>query len=108
MINSKNEIDEECFKWSVLAALHHEEIQFHPERTSNLNSFEDNYDWGGLEFPLLIKGISEYERTNDVSVNKLGEEEKKVYILRRNKYESRKNVVNLLSIDEGEGSEAGE
>ena len=55
-----------------------------------------------VEFPLPIKGISEFERGNDVSVNMLGVEGKKVYILRRVKYESGKKVINLLVIDNGE------
>ena len=50
------------FKWAVIAALHHEQIRSHPERISYLRRFEDNYDWGGLKFPLPIKGISEFER----------------------------------------------
>ena len=36
VINPKNENDEECFKWAVTAALHHEEIKSHPERISNI------------------------------------------------------------------------
>ena len=47
IINPKNEIDEECFKWSVIAGLQYAEIRFFPERISNLVRFEDNYDWDG-------------------------------------------------------------
>ena len=36
VINPKNEKDEECFKWSVIAALHYGQIRSHPERISNL------------------------------------------------------------------------
>ena len=105
VISPKNENDEECFKWAVIAALHHEEIRPHPERNSNLARFEDNYDLGRLKFPLPIKGISEFEKRNDVSVNVLGVdviinvlgvEENKVYQLRRSKYESGEKVINLL------------
>ena len=71
VINLKNESDEECFKWSVIAALHYVDIRFHPERISNLTRFEDNYDWSGLEFPLSIKGISELEKKNDAIINVL-------------------------------------
>ena len=76
IINPENEIKEEYFKWAVIAALHHEEIKSHPERISNMVRFEENCEWGGLEFPLTIKGISE---RNDVSPNVLGVERKKVY-----------------------------
>ena len=84
VINPKNEnnCNEECFKWAVIAALHHEEIKSHPERISNLTWFEGNYDWSGLEFPLPIKGNSEFERRNDVIASVLGVEGKRIYILR--------------------------
>ena len=47
VINSKNENDEKCFKWAVIAALHYADIRSHPERISNLRRFTDNYDWDG-------------------------------------------------------------
>ena len=34
--NPRNEEDEECFKWAVIAALHHEYIQKDPQRISKL------------------------------------------------------------------------
>ena len=36
--------DEECFKWSVIAALKWTDIKSNPERVSNLRKFADNYD----------------------------------------------------------------
>ena len=33
VINPQNK-DEECFKWTVIEALHYEEIRHHPERIS--------------------------------------------------------------------------
>ena len=50
------------------------------QRISNLTKFEDNYDWGGLESPLPIIGISEFGRRNDVNVNVLGEQ---LYTMRK-------------------------
>ena len=44
IINPKNENDEECSKYSIIAAFHHKKIKFNPERISNLTKFEDNYD----------------------------------------------------------------
>ena len=47
--------DEECFKWSVIAA---ENVGMKdPQRVSNLRKFKDNYNWSGLEFPVSIKDI---------------------------------------------------
>ena len=53
VINPRNEEDEECFKWAVLAALHHEEISKKTsERISKLEPYSDLYNWKGLEFPV--------------------------------------------------------
>ena len=102
VINPENEIDEECFKWSVIAALHNAEIRSHPESILNLTRFENNHDWSGLAFPLSSKGISEFGKKNNVMVNVLGVERKKVHILRGKKYDYRMKVTNLLRIAEGE------
>ena len=63
VINQQNK-DEECFKWAVIEALHHEEIKYHPERISLLRSYENQYSWKGLEFPVLIKKIDKFEKNN--------------------------------------------
>ena len=77
VINPQNLNDEECLKWAVIAGLHYVNIRSHTERISNLRRFEYYYDWDGLEFPSYIKGISEFERRNDVIIIVLGVEEKK-------------------------------
>ena len=101
VINPKNENDDKCFIWAVIAALHYVDIKSDPERISNLRKYVDNYNWS--KFPLSVKGIREFEKKNDVIVNILGvEKKKKVYILRGKKYDYRKRVVNLLLIDNGE------
>ena len=48
---------DECFKWDIIAALHHEWIRDHPERISLLKPYENQYNWEGLQFPVLIKKI---------------------------------------------------
>ena len=62
-INPKNEEDEECFKWAILAALHQEQIDSHPEQISKLRRFEDNYDWRGLGFSIAFSKIALRLRT---------------------------------------------
>ena len=61
VINPQNK-DEEGFKWAVIEALHHEEIKHHPERISLLMSYEKQYNWKGLEFPVSIKKIDKFNR----------------------------------------------
>ena len=71
IVNSHND-DEECFKWSVIAA---EKVGMKDlQRVSNLRKFKDNYDWSGLEFPVSIKDIGKFETRNDISVNVLAVE----------------------------------
>ena len=50
-INLQNTEDNNCFQYSIVAALNHQEISNHPEIISNLKAFIDNYNWNDLEFP---------------------------------------------------------
>ena len=67
MINPQNG-DEECFKWAIIAVDKWMDIDFHPERVSNLREFADNYDWSGLEFPVSLKQIGKFEAKNNISI----------------------------------------
>ena len=72
VINPKNVDDDECFKWAVIAALHHEEIDHHPQRISKLEPFIPRYNWNGIKFPATLHEISKFEQQNpDVAVNVL-------------------------------------
>ena len=53
MINPQNK-DEECFKWAVIATLHHEEIKKDHQRISRLTPYENKYNGEGLDFPVSI------------------------------------------------------
>ena len=72
VINPKNESDEECLKWAVNAALHHQEIGNDPQRISKIIRYTNNYNWSGLKFPVAINKINEFEKNNNISVNVLG------------------------------------
>ena len=86
--------DEECFKWSVIAA---ENVRMKdPQRVSNLRKFMDNYDWSGLEFPVSIKDIGKFETRNNVSVNVLSVEGRDIYIHRKGQRMGRE--INLLMV----------
>ena len=49
-INPKNK-DNKCFKYAITAALNHQNINYNPERISNLKPFINNYSWKDIEFP---------------------------------------------------------
>ena len=101
VINPDNENDKDHFKWSVIAELNHKKIKSNPERMSNLKRFANNYDWSGLEYPVAINKISEFETKNKVSINVLSVKGSNIYIHRKSKRNNKK-VVNLLLIDDGE------
>ena len=104
VINPQNK-DEECFKWAVIEALHHEEIKHHPERISLLRSYEKQYNWKGLEFPVSIKKIDKFEKNNPgIAVNVLFSKKKSqnIYTVRRSKHNMEcKKQVNLLMVEDG-------
>ena len=71
LINPQNK-DEECFKWAVIAALHHEEIKEDHQRISRLRPYENQYNWKGVKFPVSIKKIDKFEKNNPgIAVNVL-------------------------------------
>ena len=105
VINPQNK-DEECFKWAVIAALHHEEIKHNPERISLLRPYENQYNWKGLEFPVSIKKIDKFEKNNPgIAVNVLFSKKKSqnIYTVRRSEHNVKcKKQVNLLMIGDCE------
>ena len=84
LINLKNENDEKCFRWSAIAALRYKEIGKNPQCISNIMRY-DNYNWSGLEFPVTINKINEFEKHNNVLVNFLGVKGQQIYICRKPK-----------------------
>ena len=105
MINPQNKHDE-CFKWTVIAALHHQEIKHHPERISLLRSSQNQYNWKGLEFPVSIKKIDKFEKNNPgIAVCMLFSIKKyqNIYTARRSERNMKcKKQVNSLMIVDGE------
>ena len=95
IVNPHNN-DEECFKWSVIAA---EKVEMKDlQRLSNLSKFTDNYDWSGLEFPVSNKDIGKFETRNNISVNILAVEGRDIYIHRKGRRMDRE--INLLMVSE--------
>ena len=95
IVNPHNN-DEECFKWSAIAA---EKVGMKdPQGVSNLRKFRDIYDWSGLEFPVSIKDIQKFETNNNVSVSVLAVEGRDIYIHRKGRRMGRE--INLLMVSE--------
>ena len=107
VINPQNR-DEECFKWATIAALHHEEIKkdINEYRISKLRSYENQYNWEGLEFPVSIKNNDQFQKNNPgMTVNVLFSTKKNqnIYTARRSGRNVKcKKQINLLMIVDGE------
>ena len=73
-----------------------EEIDRDHQRVSKLKGYEGEFDWSGLEFPVSLRDINKFERNNEIGVNILAIENKKIYICRKGKDYDR--IVNLMLI----------
>ena len=97
IINPKNS-DQECFKWAVIVAMRWEEIDRDHQKISKLRRYEDDFDWDGIKFPASINDIKRFKSRNEITVNILALEGKKIYICRKGKEYNR--VANLTLITE--------
>ena len=71
MISPQNK-DEKPFKWAVITALNHKEIRKDDQCISRLRPYEKQYNCKGLQFPVSIKKINKFEKSNsDIEVNML-------------------------------------
>ena len=72
------------------------EIGDHPERISKLSRYKDDFDWSETKFPASFRDIKRFESRNEITINILAFENKKVYICRKGKEYDR--VANLMLI----------
>ena len=105
VINPQNK-DERCFKWAVIAALHHEEIRKDHQRISSLRPYRNQYNWERLQFPVSIKQIDRFEKNNtDIAVNVwfIKKKSQNIYTARRSGRNVKcKKQVNFLMMVGGE------
>ena len=75
-VNVQN-MNKECFKYSILAALHYSEIQEHHSRPSKYIKWQNELSFYGIDFPVILKGgIDKFEDQNPYRINVLGYENK--------------------------------
>ena len=70
------------------------------QRVSKLMKFESEFDWNGIEFPVSLKNIRNFEINNQISVNVLAEENGQIYICRKGAH-SHNRVANPMLITDG-------
>ena len=104
-INPKNLSDNKYFQYSTTVVLHHQSIENHPERISNIEPFINQYSWEGIEFPSGIKDWKRFERNKKtIAFNILfvRHDEKAINLAYKSKYNrERKNQVVLLMTAKG-------
>ena len=98
-VNVKNN-NQECFKYSILAALYYDEIKFHPERPSNYTKWINDLNFDGIDFPVDLKDIDKFENQNPYRINVLGYENKEIYPLRISNKNCDELTINLLLIND--------
>ena len=96
VINVKND-DNICFLYSVLAALHHEEV--HAERVSHYKKYLDTLKFQGIELPVRIDQVHKFDHLNNLTINVYtmkhnGKEVTPLYISKTRDF----NPINLLLI----------
>ena len=63
-INPKNNEDNNCFQYAIIAALKYHNIDHYPERISKLKPFINSYNWKDIEFPSYTKDWKKIEQNN--------------------------------------------
>ena len=106
-INPKSLKDNNCFQYPIIAALHHQEINDHPDRITKLKSFINNYNCKDIDFPAGSKEYKIFERNNkDIALNILSvpPNEKEINIIYKSdhNYTREKQVVLLMIIENEE------
>ena len=100
IINVKNK-DNKCFLWCVLRALNPKENnaeRVDKELKTKLNTLNVE----GIEYPVSLKDINEFERQNPtMSITVLGYEGKSIYPLRKSDNWNRDHNIYLMLIEGG-------
>ena len=89
IVNIKN-LDNQCFKWSVLSALHDYDTK-HPDRSlKKLEKIEHGLDFSCITFPTSLTDIPTFEKKNSIAINVYGYDDKSgAYLLQRHRWDSR-------------------
>ena len=99
-VNVQNN-NQECFKFSILSALHYDEIKDdHPARPSKYTKWLNDLNFNGIDFPVKLKEIDKFENQNPYRINVLGYENKEIYPLRISNKATNELTINLLLIND--------
>ena len=102
IINIRNHNSNDCFQYSVLAAVH--PATNHPTNPYTYNKFMSELDMTGIETPIVLSSIPKFETQNpSISINVLVYERKKLIPIYTSKFcNQRPHHVNLLLLSKGD------
>ena len=60
LINIKNENDNKCFLWCVLAHFHHKEFKKHKNETYRYEKYENEINMKDISYPFKIKDLKKF------------------------------------------------
>ena len=101
IINVKN-IDNECLKWAIRAALFPPQDGKDPQRPSKY-PVNDGINYGGIDFPTPVKQIDKLEAQNKkLAINVFGWENNCVIVHRISRKEPNVPRIKLMLIESGE------
>ena len=107
-INPKNK-DNECFKYAIIAALHHQEIERNPQRISKLKPSVNRYNWKDIEFPSYSKDWGKFEQNNKsiaLNISFTPYNTKQIRPAYVSKYNNERDIqVNLLMITDNNNND---
>jgi hypothetical protein len=103
VVNVKNWIDNECFKWAVISAIH--PAGKNSERLNKYKEFENELNWTGLSFPTHLGQIRRFENNNtSITINVYiykPEEGDAIIPVYLTKHQSRSRHIDLLLLSDG-------
>ena len=104
ILNIRNEKDQKCFTWSILAKLFPPEKTNHTTRVSSYTHYENRLNMDNIKYPVKIKDILKFETQNPtISVNVFALEKsddiKTLYPLYTSNYKNRQFEIDLLYLE---------
>jgi hypothetical protein len=96
IINVKNK-DNNCFIWSVLAALH--PGNHNSDRVREYQTYATKLNFDGISFPMRMADIPKFEKQNQIYVNVFGYEKANVFPIHITTHRYDKHVYLLMTSD---------
>ena len=103
-MNPQNK-DNNCFQYSVIASLYHEQIKCYPERISKIKPFINNLNWENINFPPHKQDYQKFEMNNKstaLNILQVQDQGKISHLYQYKHNKTRKNKAILLMITDNE------